>query len=453
MENNNAPLICISGAFVYYERMSQNIVESVVVKTGSNSKGEQLKKHVGAIHTSGDLSFLERKLSNILLFHAYDELLLKKKHQIPVGILCTMLGWTSVKNLTPLKEALTNLASTPIQFNLREDGEDDWEVMSILSYARIKGGVCTFKYNEELTERLYNPEIYAMINLRIQKQFEGAYALNLYENCVRYRPNDKKTHGSTGKWSLDLFRSIVGATSDYYDDYRRLKEKIINPSVKQINKVSDIFITPEIIREGRKVAAIRFDVANNPNHNQQTSLDGMSLKESVENSEPIKALPVYKNLIKHGINERLAIAMIMTEGVERMQEVVNYTEKKDTTSKIKNTGAYIKRLVDENAQVGLTEYQKKKVESAKKEAQTTVEIKTKEKIQEQVEAELQQQKHQSILDVYDALPEKRKVDLRAQYFETLQADITKSFFLKEGEKGSMHKVKFINFIESLLNQN
>lgn len=435
---------------MYYERMSKKIVESVVVKIGSNSKGEQLKKHVGAIHTSGDLSFLERKLSNILLFHAYDELLLKKKHQIPVGILCTMLGWTSVKNLTPLKEALTKLASTPIQFNLREDGEDDWEVMSILSYARINGGVCTFKYNEELTERLYNPEIYAMINLRIQKQFEGAYALNLYENCVRYRPNDKKTHGSTGKWSLDLFRSIVGATSDYYDDYRRLKEKIINPSVKQINKVSDIFITPEIIREGRKVAAIRFDVANNPSHNKQTSLDGMSLKESVENSEPIKALPVYKNLIKHGINERLAIAMIMAEGVERMQEVVSYTEKKDTTSKIKNTGAYIKRLVDENAQVGLTEYQKKKVESAKNEAQTIIEIKTHEKIKEDEEAELQKQKRQTVSDAFDALPDERKDELRAMYSDTL-SDMTKTYFVKEGERGSMHKVNFINFIEPLLN--
>lgn len=434
---------------MYYDDMPKKTVDSSVVKATAPELDKQLKKHVGAIHTSGDLSFLERKLSNILLVSAYDDLLTKRTHSIPVNILCPLLGWDDSKNYTRLKSALKKLASTPIEFNLNHDGVEDWETMSILSWAQIKGGICSFRYDEALAEKFYDPEIYAMINLHIQRKLDGAYALTLYENCVRYRPNNKKKHGSTGEWSLSLFRSIIGANSKHYDDFRRLNSKIIKPAIAQINKLTDIFLTATPVKQGTQVVGIKFDVADNPNTSNQTSLDGLSLQESVDANAEIKALTVYKNLIKHGVSERAAIMMINTEGSERMQEIVSYTETR--AKKIKNTGAYIKRLVDEKAHVGLTEYQKQELEAKEKAVQTTIEKQEAEKTQEQKEADLQKQKRQVISDAFDALPDERKDELRAMYSDTL-TDMTKAYFIKEGEKGSMHKVKFLNFIEPLLNQ-
>lgn len=431
--------------------MAKKIVESSVTEIVAPDLDKRLKKHVGAIHTSGDLSLLERKLSNILLVSAYDDLLTKRTHSIPVNILCPLLGWDESKNYTRLKDALKKLASTPIEFNLHKDGEDDWQVMSILSWAQIKGGVCSFRYDEALAEKFYDPEIYAMINLRIQRMFEGAYALNLYENCVRFRPNNKKTHGSTGEWSMELFRSIIGATAKHYDEFKRLNSKIIKPAVAQINKVSDIFLVPTVIKQGTQAVGIKFDVSDNPNTTAQTSLDGLSLQETVETNAEVKALAVYKQLIKHGVTERAAIMMINTEGPERMQEIVHYTELKANANKVKNTGAYIKRLVDEKAQVGMTEFQKQKQEAAKKAVQTTIEAEVVEKTQAQIEKDELKQKRQLVSDAFDALPEERRIDLRNQYAATL-SDLTRSYFEKEGERGSMHKVKFLNFIEPLLSQ-
>jgi hypothetical protein len=43
---------------------------------------EQLKKHVAAIHTSVDLSLLERKTANVLLLNAYDTLLTRRTHTL-----------------------------------------------------------------------------------------------------------------------------------------------------------------------------------------------------------------------------------------------------------------------------------------------------------------------------------------------------------------------------------
>lgn len=57
--------------------------------TASN---ENLRKHVAAIHTSGELSLLERKMANVFLLNAYDNLLNNRTHKINVKLLSTMLG-------------------------------------------------------------------------------------------------------------------------------------------------------------------------------------------------------------------------------------------------------------------------------------------------------------------------------------------------------------------------
>jgi hypothetical protein len=41
-----------------------------------------VKKHVAAIHVSGKLTLLQRKLSNVLLLNAYDTLTSQNLHQI-----------------------------------------------------------------------------------------------------------------------------------------------------------------------------------------------------------------------------------------------------------------------------------------------------------------------------------------------------------------------------------
>lgn len=96
-----------------------------------SSLAETLKKHVGAIHTSGELSLLERKTSNTLLLNAYQKLIAQRTHKIAVPVLCAMLGYDS-NDIGKLKEVLRKLASTTIEFNVMEDGRESWKVMSML---------------------------------------------------------------------------------------------------------------------------------------------------------------------------------------------------------------------------------------------------------------------------------------------------------------------------------
>ena len=129
-----------------------------------------LKKHVAAVHTSGVLSLVERKVANILLLNAYNDLVPEDgrevRHRIPVGCLGSMVGWDDSNNISSLKAALVSLQKTTVEFNLMKDGKETWESMSMLSYASVRNGVCTYGYVSELARKLSDPDVFATIALK-----------------------------------------------------------------------------------------------------------------------------------------------------------------------------------------------------------------------------------------------------------------------------------------------
>lgn len=315
---------------------------------------DQVRKHVAAIHTSGDLSLLERKMANVLLLNAYDLLLTRRTHKLPLKHLCVMLGWDESNNIERLQDALRKLASTAIEFNMMEDGKEVWRVMSMISFGEIKEGMCTYRYDEYLAERLFDPEVYAIINIGMQRRFEGGYALTLYENCLRY-----KEVGSTGWLELERFRRIMGATQLSYDEFKYLKRDVIAKPVNEINRISDIQIAPEFQKQGRKISAVRFLIKDNP---QQTLFKPNVMDEHAE----IRESETFSRLREHGIGERLAIAWILQDE-PRARAVVAYVEEKDRKKKVRSTAGLIRILIESRAEVGATEYEKKKAKGAEAE--------------------------------------------------------------------------------------
>ena len=307
----------------------------------------EFKKHVAAIHTSGELTLLERKIVNVLLLNAYDDLLTKRSHSIPVQHMAEMLGWDASHNVERLQEALRSIVGTSIEFNVMEDGRESWEITNLLSYAKIRQGICTYKYVEELAERLFDPEVYATINIGMQRRFKGGYSLTLYENCLRY-----KGVGSTGFWDLEKFRRIMGADAPMYDEFKRLSHFVINKAVDEVNRQSDIHLTPEYQRIGRKVVAVKFLITENA---QSTLL----APEQLDGNEAIRSSPTYNRLREHGIGDKLAVAWIIQDE-QRARQIVEYVEEKDRKKQVKgSTAGYIRKLIEDKADVGDTVYEVK----------------------------------------------------------------------------------------------
>ena len=143
----------------------------------------ELKKHAAIVHTSGQLTLLERKLVNVLLLNAYNNLPNNSSHAIPVRFLTAMVGWDESHDFAHLKRALKRIVGTPLELNvLGNAGKERWSATSLLASAEIEDGVCTYEYSRRMSELLYSPEMYAVINIAVQKEFKGGYALTLYEH-------------------------------------------------------------------------------------------------------------------------------------------------------------------------------------------------------------------------------------------------------------------------------
>lgn len=274
-----------------------------------------VKKHVAAIHVSGKLTLLQRKLSNVLLLNAYDTLITSTRHQIDARTLCLMIGYNS-NDMDTLKQSLRGLAETVAEWDmLDEKGQQEWGVSSLLSFARLRGGVCEYAYSPALAEKLHDPKVFALINLNIQRRFTSGHALALYENCYRFVRT-----GSTGWWPIDLFRRLMGVDgSAYYETFKHLNAKIIKPAVAEVNKTSNIVVTPEVRKAGRAVTDIRFLIAENP---QLAILD-------LDDGAGARHGPVYARLRALGVSDRLARQWLNLHGEEQVLAKLAYVESKD----------------------------------------------------------------------------------------------------------------------------
>jgi hypothetical protein len=223
---------------------------------------QNLKKHVAAIHINNRLTLTQRKASNVLLHNAYEDLLTARVHRIRVKDLAEAIGFNT-HNLDSLKEALKTLARTVLEWNILDENgaQEEWGATTLLAQAVIKNGYCVYAYSPELCEKLYRPEIYALLNLSIQRKFSSGYALALYENCLRYR-----RVGTTGWISVDTLKRLLGISEAdvYYQDFRKFNDKIIKPAVRQVNDTSDLILEVDFQRDRRKIVAVRFHVGDNP---------------------------------------------------------------------------------------------------------------------------------------------------------------------------------------------
>ncbi len=294
---------------------------------------ETVKKNVAAIHISGKLTLLQRKLSNVLLLNAYDALTSAATHTIDARTLALMVGYNS-NDFDTLRSSLRALAETVAEWDmLDEQGRQEWGVSSLLSFAKLKNGVCEYAYSPALAQKLYDPKIYALINVQIQRNFSSGHGLALYENCYRFVRT-----GSTGWWTLDVFRKLMGVDgSDYYSSFKHLNAKIIKPAVAEVNKSSDILIEPEFQKKGRTVTEIRFRIKGNP---QKAMFE-------IDDSDGVRNLPVYKALRQQGVSDRLARQWIAEHGETYVQQKIDYMKGQGA---VKSTLGYLSAALRDDYQ-------------------------------------------------------------------------------------------------------
>lgn len=218
----------------------------------------EIKKHVSAIHSSNNISLVQRKVFNALLYNAYHDLPKKSQYEIPVKLLAELIGYDS-NDQKKLKNSLMGLITTAIEWNVldsADNGSSKWRASSIIASAKIEKGICTYEFSSVMRELLYHPERYGRIDISVMTKFKSAYGLALYENCIRFQGLS-----TTGWLSLAVFRKLMGIADGHYSEFCDFKKRVLDIALREVNQHSHLNVTPEVQRINKKVTNIRFKLS------------------------------------------------------------------------------------------------------------------------------------------------------------------------------------------------
>ena len=316
---------------------------------------EEFIKASPAIQIQSKITHLQRRVWNVLLANAYDELSNKDIHRISVAELAKSLGFNS-HNEEYLKETLEALVDCIVKWNvLGKDKKERWGVAALLASAEIENGICTYSFAAHLRYKLYNPRIYTKLNLRLQNRFTSRYALILWEICFDYF-DTARNHGETPFIPLDTFKELMGIALDDYPTFKTLNQRVIKPAIKEINELTNFFVEIEQKRIGRKIGELKFRISR---------LKELPSVEPVQETFlfDIDDLPTIAiKLVQAGISRKEALRIANQEWnavdpaalPEDRGDFAVYVEEKiglaQQATNVKNAGGFILKAIHENYQ-------------------------------------------------------------------------------------------------------
>lgn len=316
---------------------------------------KEVIKHSGAIQVSSNqISLLQRKIWNVLLANAYDDLLNKDEYTIKIKDLAEILKFDS-KDLELLKDSIRVLCGVQVEWNILNKDDEEWTITHFLGDVTIKkrSGTLTYTWGKKLREKLYNPTMYAKISLAIQSRFKSKYSLTLYEVCVDYFIK-KQGKGETPWITIEDFKKLIGAENDKYcKKFKHLNDFIIKKAVNEVNRESDIFIEVAKRTEGRKVVALKFYISPTPHANNLLTRLTKTPKQSVLSFEPYDE-------VKKGLYERMTQYFLLSEvqakeilntmyDLDEVKDILDMMERKIKRDEIKsNLGGYTYKALKED---------------------------------------------------------------------------------------------------------
>lgn len=148
--------------------------------------------------------------------------------------------------------------------------------------------------NEALVELIFSPDVAPLITM-LEKNFtsynleqvaglSSKYAVRLYEIIIAWR-----SQGKTNQLTVEQLRERLGIEPSEYVKMELFKRKVLDFSIAQINEKTDITISYEQHKQGRKIVAFTFKIeqkqkAQPKNAQHQQQRDG----ETIDMLSPIK---------------------------------------------------------------------------------------------------------------------------------------------------------------------
>lgn len=158
-----------------------------------------------------------------------------------------------------LKDACNNLFERQFSY-IETNSKGNTEVVRSRWVSEIR-----YIDNEASVRLIFSPTVAPLITL-LEKNFtsyeleqvaglNSKYAVRLYEIVIAWRST-----GKTPMLTIDELRDRLGVLDDEYTELKNLKARVIDFAIKQINEKTDITITYEQHKNGRKIIGFTFTI-------------------------------------------------------------------------------------------------------------------------------------------------------------------------------------------------
>lgn len=223
-----------------------------------------LKKPSASIYIENDkISQLGRKAFNFLLKNAQPEMLNQSIHTVDLKEFRSVVNTKS--NSKYLQEIFKALAGTPVVWNYtRRDNKNAWGTAALIADAEIiDNKIIEYSFSEKMRRMLHRPNIYALIDLRVQGRITSKYTLALYEMAVDIcRMIDRC--GESIWYTLDEVYVILGVpkTSKYRKRFNNFKSQVLDKSITEVNEKTEYTVDykTEAKEGGKRITHIKFIV-------------------------------------------------------------------------------------------------------------------------------------------------------------------------------------------------
>lgn len=238
-----------------------------------------------------DLSIQQQKILLYIIaqIKPYDEDF--KTYSFSIQEFCRVCGISSSgKNYSDLKAAIKGIRDKSVWVTM-PDGKES--LLAWIEKAKIDGGNGTveIRLDDDLKPFLLQlKENYTQYELIYTLNFQSKYTIRLYEliKCIHYHDLERYSR----VYSISELKTLLGAET--YKTTQHFKDRVIAPSVSEINEYSDKMVSYSFIKTGRAYTDIEFTIWS------KETLEALKIRDAIEKRMGVSQMTFYDELQELG---------------------------------------------------------------------------------------------------------------------------------------------------------
>jgi plasmid replication initiation protein len=260
--------------------------------------------------------------------------------------------------LNGLYVELQNTAQSLIKQQIKFNGDNEVEIINWLSYVKyIKGsGVVKLRFDKSLKPYLLQLKShYTQYKLSSIVRFKCQYSMRIYELLKMEAFKANKRGQFERFFEIAELRLILGVDDKIYPDLFDFKRYLIEPSVREVTKETDLTINDvKYGKTGRKITNITFVVTTRICLDDEKKVLKTDQNTKPEARELVKVTtpdkiecPIINALVELGISPPKANIIKNNYDIDRINRNIDYTEEKKRVGEIKtNVAGYLNKAIE-----------------------------------------------------------------------------------------------------------